>query len=286
MLLGVARVTIAAQVIVAAELTARWALAYHEPLGTSAWLGLFHAVSAFNNAGFARFSDSLVGDATDPRICLPIVAVVLVGGRGFQVLIELWRNHRRPRRWSVHTKLTLLTTAILVPSGMLVIALAEWGNPATLGRLDTGGRLLAAFVQGVMPRTAGFNSIDTAQMHDASGLGTDILMFIGGGSAWTAGGIKMTTFAVLALVIWSELRGDPAVPVFDRRLLPAIRRQATTVALLGVTAVTAPAFAISLTSDSPSTTCSSKSSRLPPPSACPRASPLSSTPHTTCCWSS
>ncbi len=247
-LVGVARLTVLVETVVAALLTARWVLTYDEPFGRALWLGVFHAVSAFNNAGFALFTDNLIGYATDPWICLPITIAVLIGGLGFPVVLELWRNHRRPRRWSIHTKLTVLMTAVLVPGATVFMAVAEWGNPATLGRLDVPGRVLAAFVQGIMPRTAGFNSIDTAQMHEGTWLGTDVLMFIGGGSASTAGGIKMTTFAILAFVIWSELRGDPDVTVFDRRLSPATQRQATAVALVGVAAVVIPTLVISLTS--------------------------------------
>lgn len=247
-LLGVARMTVAVEGVVALLLAARWTLTYDEPVTRALWLGVFHSVSAFNNAGFALFSDSLVGYATDPWICLPITIAVLIGGLGFPVIFEVWRNHRRPRRWSIHTRLTIMATAILVPGATLFMAVAEWGNPATLGRLDVPGRILAAFVQGVMPRTAGFNSVDTTQMRDGTWLGTDVLMFIGGGSASTAGGIKVTTFAVLMFVIWSELRGDPDVTIFDRRLSLANQRQAVTVALIGVAAVVVATLAISLTS--------------------------------------
>ena len=214
-------------------------------------VGAFHAVSAFNNAGFALWPDSLEGYATDGWIVLPITAAVLLGGLGFPVVLELWRQHRMPGRWSLHTKLTLLMTAILVPLGMVFVLAAEWSNPATLGGLSVPGRFLASFVQGVMPRTAGFSVLDPAAMHEGTWLGTDVLMFIGGGSASTAGGIKMTTFAVLAAVIWSELRGDPDVTIFDRRITHAAQRQAAVVALVGVAAVIVPTITIDLTSQIP-----------------------------------
>ena len=245
-LVGVARVTLIVEVATAVILTARWTLGYGEPIGRALWLGVFHAVSAFNNAGFSLFSDSLVGFATDPWICLPITIAVILGGLGFPVILELWRQHRRPSRWSLHSKITILMTGVLLPLGTLFFLIAEWGN--TLAGFDVPGRVLAAFTQSVMPRTAGFNSVDTGSMHEGTLLGTDVLMFIGGGSASTAGGIKVTTFAVLLFVIWSEVRGDPDVSLFDRRMTTSAQRQAVSVVLVGVAVVIIPTIAISLTS--------------------------------------
>ena len=245
-LVGVARISVTVEVITAAVLTLRFATAYGHPWSQSLWLGVFHAVSAFNNAGFALFSDSLVGFATDPWICLPIAIAVIIGGLGFPVILEVLRQHRRPRRWSVHTRLTLLMTAVLLVGGTLFVTAAEWGNPQTLGALDPAGRALAGFFQAVMPRTAGFNSVDIGAMNTGTLLGTDVLMFIGGGSAGTAGGIKVGTFAVLLLVIVAELRGDPDADLFDRRLSSATVRQALSVALLSVAAVVLATLAIAV----------------------------------------
>lgn len=247
-LAGVARVTLVVEAVTAVVLAVRWVVTYGEEPGRALWLGVFHAVSAFNNAGFSLYSDSLMGFVADPWISLPIAFAVIVGGLGFPVILELWRRHRRPRRWSIHTRMTLASTGVLLVAGTVFFLVAEWGNPATLGRLDGPVRLLASFVQGVMPRTAGFNSLDTAAMRDGTWLGTDILMFIGGGSGSTAGGIKVTTFAVLLFVIWSELRGDPDVTVGDRRLTAGAQRQAVSVALVGVAAVVGPTIVIALTS--------------------------------------
>ena len=208
-LTGVAIISLTVETVTALILTVRFATAYDNPWPTSLWRGVFHSVSAFNNAGFALFSDNLIGFATDPWICLPIAVAVIIGGLGFPVILELVRRYREPRRWSVHTRLTLIMTAILLVGGTLFVTAAEWGNPATLGALDPAGRTLAGFFQAVMPRTAGFNSVDPGDMNTGTLLGVDVLMFIGGGSASTAGGIKVGTFAVLLLVIIAELRGDP-----------------------------------------------------------------------------
>lgn len=247
-LVGVARVSLTVEAVTAAVLAVRFATAYGHSPGHSLWLGVFHAVSAFNNAGFALFSDNLVGFATDPWICLPVVVAVVLGGLGFPVVLEILRQHRRPRRWSIHTKLTLVMTGVLLVGGTLFVTVAEWANPGTLGALDPAGRVLAGFFQAVMPRTAGFNSVDVGAMNTGTLLGVDVLMFIGGGSAGTAGGIKVGTFAVLLLAIVAELRGDPDADLFDRRLSQGTIRQALAVALLSVAAVVVPTIALAMTS--------------------------------------
>jgi len=235
--LGVAIISLTVESVTAAALTARFALAYDEPFPRAVYLGVFHSVSAFNNAGFALYTDNLIGFATDPWICLPIALAVIIGGIGFPVILELRRELRRPRRWSVHTKITLSVTAVLLVLSTAFVTATEWFNPRTLGALDVPGRLLTGFFQAVILRTAGFNSIDIGAMNDSTWLGMDVFMFIGGGSAGTAGGIKVTTFALLFFVIWSEVRGESATTVFRRRMDTRAQRQALTVALLSVAAV-------------------------------------------------
>lgn len=239
-LLGVAVVSLAFEAVVAVMLTARLATAYDEPLGQAAYHGVFHAVSAFNNAGFSLYSDNLMGFASDALICLPIAVAVICGGLGFPVLLELRRQLRRPRRWSLHSKLTIGMTVVLLVGGTLFTLASEWANRTTLQPLDGGEKLLASFFHSVAARTAGFNTLDVGQLDDATLLGTDALMFIGGGSAGTAGGIKVTTFVLLLFVILAEVRGEGTVHVFDRRISGRVQRQALTVALLSVAAVIIP----------------------------------------------
>ena len=236
---GVALLQLVVEGSVALVLAARFWLAYDDSIGRSLWLGVFHSVSAFNNAGFGLESDNLVGFVSDGWICLPLALSVIIGGLGFPVLLELERELRSPRTWSLHTKITLSGTALLVLVGWVGVLVSESGNDRTLGALSWPSRLLASFVQGVMPRTAGFNSLDYGAMHQTTWLLTDGLMFIGGGSASTAGGIKITTFAVLLFAIVAEVRGDRAVDAFGRAIPDTVVRQAVTVALLGVAVVTA-----------------------------------------------
>ncbi|WP_101786060.1 TrkH family potassium uptake protein [Nonomuraea indica] len=229
--------SLACEAVIAVLLTGRFLLGYGEPFGRAVYLGAFHAVSAFNNAGFALWPDNLMGFVTDPWICLPIAAAVIVGGLGFPVMFELSRAWRDPSRWSVLTRVTVAVTVILLVAGTLAFLVTEWRNPGTLGALDGGGKLLAAFFTAVMPRTAGFNSLDIAGMYPSSWLVTDLLMFVGGGSAGTAGGIKVTTFGLLAFVIWAEMRGESDVNIGHRRLPQAAQRQAVSISLVSVALV-------------------------------------------------
>lgn len=247
-LLGVAVIALLTEVVVATMLAGRFWLGYGEPFGRALWLGVFHAVSSFNNAGFALFSDSLISFATDPLICLPICVAIILGGLGFPVIMELWRQYRFPRRWTLNTVTVLVGSAVLLVAGTIALTALEWSNPATLGAMDPAGRLLAGFTMSVMPRTAGFNSIDVSQMLPESWFVTDILMFIGGGPAGTAGGVKITTFAVLLFIVLAELRGDTAVNMFGKRLPRSTHREALTVALLSVALVVGSTLAIMLLS--------------------------------------
>ncbi|MGY1856547.1 TrkH family potassium uptake protein [Modestobacter sp. SYSU DS0290] len=242
--IGVATISLRFEAVVALALTARFALGYDQPLPEALWNGVFHAVSAFNNAGFALYTDNLIPFATDPWICLPINAAVIAGGLGFPVLMQLRRDVRLPRKWTMNTRLVLLGTGVLLVAGTVVLTALEWRNPATLGPLSVPGKLLAGFTSAVMPRTAGFNVLDVGAMEPASWLVTDVLMFIGGGPAGTAGGIKVTTFFVLVFIILTEIRGEGAVNVLGKRLPRSVQRQAITVVLLSVMAVVLPVLAL------------------------------------------
>jgi Trk-type K+ transport system membrane component len=212
--------------------------------GRALWEGVFHAVSSFNNAGFALYSDNLMGFAGDPWVCLPIAAAVIIGGMGFPVLMELSRRYRRPIHWSMNTKLVLSGTAVLLVLGTVFITAVEWGNRATLGSLPPGERILAGFFQSVISRTAGFNSVDIAELHPVTWMGMDILMFIGGGPAGTAGGLKITTFAVLFFILYAEIRGGTAVNIFGKRLSGSVHREAITVVLLAIALVVVATMAL------------------------------------------
>ncbi|MDI2035748.1 TrkH family potassium uptake protein [Paenarthrobacter nitroguajacolicus] len=218
-------------------LTVRFWIAYDDDLGTAIWHGIFHAVSAFNNAGFALYSDNLIGFAEDPWIIVPICAAIVAGGLGFPVIIQLLRNPFKMKDWTIHLRLTVFGSLLLLTVGIGLFAFFEWNRPETLGPLSFGGKLLGSLAGGVFPRTAGFNSIDYGAATPETLMITNILMFIGGGSAGTAGGIKITTFLVLGFAIWNEVRGREQVTIAHRSVSSSTQRQALTVALLGVGAV-------------------------------------------------
>lgn len=186
------------------------------------WLGVFHSVSAFCNAGFDVFGflepgASLITFQDDPVVLLTLGALVIVGGLGFLVWEEL--AERKPfRRMTVYTRLVLCATAALLLSGWAVTCLVEWNNPATLGSMGLGGKLLNGFFQSVTLRTAGFAAIDQGALTDGGKAASVLFMLVGGSSGSTAGGLKTVTFVVLLLFLWARLRGKSTVCAFWRTI--------------------------------------------------------------------
>jgi potassium uptake TrkH family protein len=236
-LLGVGIITVSVQAAVAVVLALRFWMNHGVDAGTSAWSGVFHSVMAFNNAGFGLYPDNLVGFNSDWIILVPVMVGIIIGGLGFPVLVDLRRVGGRWRHLTLHSKITITATIALLVLGFVLLSALEWSNPGTLGPMPVQDKALNSAFASVTPRTAGFNSIDIAAMEPQSQLATIGLMFIGAGSAGTSGGIKVGTFAILALVIWSQLRGERDVTGFHRRISDAAQRRAITVALLAVALV-------------------------------------------------
>lgn len=282
-LVGLAVITITIESLVAVLLTGRLWWHYDQPLGQAAWHGVFHSVSAFNNAGFALANDSLVSYGQDPFVLLPISLAIVIGGLGFLVVIEvfrrttggtslLWTRRKAPmtqpeviargrelaRRsryrlgafhperfgfanpipLSLHTRLMLIGTAMMMAVGTACFALFEWRNPSTLGAMAWWEKALqAVFSGGITPRTAGFNTVDYAAVLPETRLLTDALMFVGAGSGSTAGGIKVTTLLVLIFAARAEIRGHQDVNVLDRRIAYTTVRVAIAVTIVSLGAV-------------------------------------------------
>lgn len=212
--------------------------------GEGLWYGLFHSISAFNNAGIALFSDSMVRYNGDLAMTVILSVLVLFGGLGFPVWWELRRRWRRPSRWSLHTKLTVLVSGSILIAGWIFMTALEWGNERTLGSMNVGQKLISGFFASAVARTAGFNSIDYADVNDETLMVTNAFMFLGGGSGSTAGGIKFTTFAVLILMALAEARGHTDVTAFGRRIAQSVQRQAVTIVVAMMSLVTVGSVAL------------------------------------------
>jgi trk system potassium uptake protein len=237
-MLGVLRliliVTLVIELTIAAWLSAVLHYGHALTWDQALWTGLFHSISAFTNAGFSTWSDGLIGFQSQPLLLLPVMLAILAGALGFPVLNDLRRAPLRPSAWSLHSKITLLGSAILLGAGFVGMLVAEWSNPATLGPMGMGDKLLNAAFHSVTPRSGGFNTLDVGEFRVETLAVNYVLMFIGGGSAGTAGGIKVTTFFLLGLVVWSEIRAERDVAIFGRRIGTHVERQALAVVLLAI----------------------------------------------------
>jgi Trk-type K+ transport system membrane component len=216
---------------------------YHYEWNKALAHGAFHAISAFNNAGFALYADSMMSFARDPWIIVPIFVTVFIASVGFPTIVEMRdrlrlkmapilrrkENYTMPEQWSLNSRITLWGSFVLLIGGAIAIGLLEWNNPATFGPLPWWDKIFDSIFASVMPRTAGFNSIDVTQMLPSSWLVSDILMFIGGASVSTAGGIKIGTAVVLFYIVYTEVRGETAVNIGNRRLPRSMQRQALTI---------------------------------------------------------
>ena len=199
------------------------------------WLGAFHSVSAFCNAGFDVFGflepgASLMTFQNDPLVLLTLGALVVIGGLGFLVWEEL--AERKPfGRMSVYTRLVLSTTGALLLAGWVLTCLLEWNNPDTLGNMPVWEKLLNGFFQSVTLRTAGFAAVDQGKLTEGGKAVSMVIMLIGGSSGSTAGGLKTVTFVVLVLFIWARLRGRSTVCAFRRTIPESQVLDAMTIAI-------------------------------------------------------
>ncbi|WP_062466908.1 TrkH family potassium uptake protein [Demequina maris] len=195
---------------------------------------LFYGVSAFNNAGFTPDPAGLYPYAGDLWMLVPIGLGVFIGGLGYPVYLNMIRQWRSPRKWSLHTKLTLVTVTVLAFISASFLALFEWTNPLTLGDHSSGKTIGNVFFQSINQRSGGFASFDIGLAREQTWLLEDVLMFIGGGSGSTAGGIRVTTLAVLVLAAWAEARGRRDIEAFGKRIGTEVLRIAVSITLMGL----------------------------------------------------
>lgn len=216
-------------------LACRFSLDYG--FGKAIKFGIFHSISAFCNAGFDLLGEekafaSMSAYVDDPVVCLTLMALIIIGGLGFFVWSDLYEK-RKFQQFCLHTKLTLITTAVLILSGWLLTLWFEWTNPDTLGALSTSGKLIAAGFQSVTLRTAGFGGLDQGALTDSSLGMAVVMMLIGGSPGSTAGGLKTVTVAVLLMTAWTAICGKTEVVAFGRRISPRAIMNAVTMLVVG-----------------------------------------------------
>ncbi|MDD7384654.1 MAG: potassium transporter TrkG [Actinomycetaceae bacterium] len=204
-----------------------------EALLPALWHSLFMAVSIFNNGGLVIIPGGLSQFAGSWLLSLPVILGTISGAIGFPVLLDVWRERSAPRKWSVTTKITLVTYLALFVVGAAALAACEWQNPATIGHSSAFESASSSTLVSSAARSSGLSTIDVGSMTQTSWFVLDTLMFIGGGSASAAGGIKVTTFAVLILAVIAEARGDRDTQAFGKRFPPETLRLAVAATLLG-----------------------------------------------------
>ena len=209
------------------------------------WEAPYFAAMAFTNTGFAPNEGGVAVFADDYLVLTLLMAGVFLGSIGFPVIYTLAKHVWHVKRWSLHTKLTLVTTVLLFVLGAAVFLILEYNNPRTFGSMDAADTTFQAFFLSAMTRSGGFSVIDIDDLNGSSQLVASMLMFVGGGSASTAGGIKVTTLAVLAIAVWSEAKGRQSVEVFGRRIPSDVQRVALSVVAWGATIVALSTIVIS-----------------------------------------
>ena len=183
------------------------------------WFGIFHSISAFNNAGFSLFTDALIGYKSDTISLITICFLIILGGLGYFVLIEIYENRKFSKRFTIHTRIMIYGTIVLILAGMVLFLSIEWDNPKTFGELSFYDKILNAFFLSVNFRTAGFNSIDLSSLKDSSLFFSTLFMMIGAGQGSTAGGMKITTVAILMITVVYILKQSNQEPsIFKRRI--------------------------------------------------------------------
>lgn len=217
-------------------------------IGKAIYFGFFHSISIFNNAGFDLMGGfkSLTEYVDDPFVVLTVCSLIVIGGLGFIVIHELY-EYPVTNKISLHSKVVLFTTLMLIVGASILIFLFEYSNDKTLGPLSSTGKALGALFHSITPRTAGANTLPMADLTHATLFLTIFLMFIGGGSGSTAGGIKVSTFAVLMATAFSRLKGREDVVLFKRRIVMQSILKALTVAMSGIMIVVIVTFLLSIT---------------------------------------
>lgn len=237
------------QGVTAIILIVRYRTTYFHGTGKAIWHGVFDSVMAFNNAGLSLQPTGLAAYAADPIVVLTITVAVGFGTVGFPVLAELRQRWRRPATWTIHTRLTVWGSLLLVAVGWVLFLVFEWTNAGTIANQSVPHKIMTGLEGSVMPRSGGLATFNWDLVRPETLLVTVALMLIGGGSASTAGGIKVTTFFLLAYVVLAEVRGNDQVRIGRRAISPRTVRTAISIALIGVALATGGTLALLMMSN-------------------------------------
>ncbi|MGG0741130.1 TrkH family potassium uptake protein [Niallia taxi] len=242
--------TVLFEAIGALFLAIRWSVDFG--FSTSIYYGIFHSISAFNNAGFDIMGDyrSITDYAGDFTVVFILTSLLLIGGLGYTVILDIWRK-KFSGKLSLHTRLVLWITALLIVLPTILIFVLEFKNPGTLGPLSLKDKFLAAYFHAVVPRTAGFNSLNMSELSLSTQFVTMILMFIGGGSGGTAGGIKVTTFIIILLAVWNLIRGNDDINIMERRIPKELVYRAFSITVYSIGIISLISFILTITEDAP-----------------------------------
>ncbi|WP_203247095.1 TrkH family potassium uptake protein [Sporosarcina beigongshangi] len=218
--------------------------------GKGIYYSVFHVISAFNNAGFSLFPDNLIQFSGDPVVLLTLSSLFIVGGIGFVVITDIFTK-KSFRKWTLHTKIMISGTLLINAVATLVLFILEYHNPHTIGDFSLAKKLLVSYFQAVSPRTAGFNAVSIGEMEDSSLLFNMLLMFIGGGSASTASGIKLTTFIVVIFATIQYVRGIPEPHLFGRSVKTDVLTRSLAITTLSIFVVMGSLFLLTISENLP-----------------------------------
>lgn len=226
------------------------------PAPQALYLGFFHAISAFNNAGFDLFTTSMIRYNRDPLVLLTVALLIIVGGIGFTVVVDLGRLGRERLAGGIHhlsmqTKLVLALTGFLLALGTILVLLWEGGNPETLGGMSPGAKVMNAFFMATVPRTAGFNSVAVPSLRETTLFFMVMLMFVGASPGGTGGGVKTTTFGVVVMSVWATIRGRGEVDLFGRRVSHEVVGRSLAIVAISLFIVTTGILVLDVTERKP-----------------------------------
>ena len=241
--------TLAIELIGAIILSTRFIPLYGWAKGS--WFAIFHSISGFCNAGFDLTGDSLAPFYGDYVMNLTIIFLIILGGLGFGVFIDISKNKLNYKSWSLHTKMVLLITALLLFIGTFFIFIIEYNNPETLQPMNLGEKFLAALFQSTAARTAGYYSVNLGKLHESTIVLSIVLMFIGASPGSTGGGIKTTTFGALLLTTLAVIKGEKDVVAFKKRISYDIINRSIAIVGIAMTLILSVAFILTVTEEAP-----------------------------------